>query len=521
MMPSSFSAVPLPSGNAGHPHDSLLPEHLQALLALSLTPEPSHERHVEAHLDAGCRLLGMTTAILGHAESSRYEIMAAVNPPAGREVGGECPLEETWCSSVIAQAACVAHRHISAEEDTRAHAAYSCMPFESYVAAPLWSEGRLTGTLCFGDETPRQQDFTASERALVETLATALGQLLDVQRAKERTRSELDNLRLAYQKMEGLFSHCSLPMALMDFHGHWTRMNPAFSRLLGMEPKELTCSALEDISHPQDMLTCRQALSAMRTGDISEYRQPHRYLGRHGQMIDVMLELKVIDSRAGIILSQHEDISERRAHEASLTKLRHQLETRSPAAGRLPGSTLDKLMPFELIEQQLDNEIARSARHGQPLCILILSVDDLEDYTREYGHVAGERPLQQVASILRNASRKSDLLCMREDNSLMAILTSTDASGAIILAERVRHAAAELSGLDRPITCSVGLTGYHPAPDTMRLANRLELMDRAQQALKKAQRQGCNRVRFLDPDPVMPLDAGTLTTLPPKPAGTD
>ena len=119
---------------------------------------------------------------------------------------------------------------------------------------------------------------------------------------KSALADALDNLRLAYQKMEGLFSHCSLPMALMDFHGHWTRMNPALSRLLGMEPKEtdMQCPGrhLAPTGHSS---SCREALSAMRTGDISEYRQPHRYLGRHGQMIDVMLELKVIDSRAGMI----------------------------------------------------------------------------------------------------------------------------------------------------------------------------------------------------------------------------
>ncbi|MDO6816350.1 diguanylate cyclase domain-containing protein [Cobetia amphilecti] len=486
-------------------NENLGPAQLQALFALTLAPAGTFSEQLREYLVTACRLLGMTTGILGHAEANRYEIMAAVNPPPGKVEGAIAPLNETYCNEVVEQAGCIAYANIASTPALEAHPALKSMPFQSYIAAPVWTEGRLTGTVCFGDNSPRAADFSASDRALVETLASLLGGLIDRENARKRLTSELGNLRLAYQEMELLFSRCQLPMAIMDFHGHWTRLNPALAQLLGTERSELQRGALEDVSHPADMQACQEALLAMQAGEITHFEQPHRYLGRQGQIIEVMLHLDVIDSHSGVILSQHQDLSERRSHEESLARMRHKLASMAPPGPAVP-SVLDKLLPAEIFEQQLDGEIARSARHGQPLSILLLNVDAFTDFNRQYGRAAGDRALQQVSTILRNATRKSDLLSQRDDGSLIAVLGQTDSSGAIILAERVRHATAELHGLDGPVTCSIGLTCYHPAPDTLTLANRLELCERAQHALKKAKRQGRNRVRFLELEPVIPTD---------------
>lgn len=494
--------------------ENLTAVQLQALMALTLTPADTFNEQLREYLGTACRLLGMTTGILGHAEARCYEIMAAVNPPPGKAEGAIAPLAETYCNEVVEQAGCIAYANIASTTELAAHPALKSMPFQSYIAAPVWTEGRLTGTVCFGDDTPRATDFSASDRALVETLANLLGGLIDRENAHRRLSSELSNLRLAYQEMELLFSRCQLPMAIMDFHGHWTRLNPALSQLLGMERSELQRGTLEDVSHPADIQACQQALQAMQAGEITHFEQPHRYLGRQGQIIEVMLHLDMIDSHSGVILSQHQDLSERRSHEESLARMRHKLASMAPASPA-GAAVLDKLLPAEIFEQQLDGEIARSARHGQPLSILMLNVDAFTDFNRQYGRAAGDRALQQVSTILRNATRRSDLLSQREDGSLIAALGQTDSSGAIILAERVRHATAELHGLDGPVTCSIGLTCYHPAPDTLTLANRLELCERAQHALKKAKRQGRNRVRFLELEPVIPTDtfAGPQSSL--------
>lgn len=494
-------SLPLPSSGLAHiVNEHLIPEHLHALLALSLSPDTSLSQQLHDHLVTGCGLLGMKTGILGHAEANNYEITAAINPSPGREAGSECPLGATYCGAVVKHAACIAYPHISLMEGMTSHPAYQTMAFESYLAAPVWSEGRLTGTICFGDPSPRTHDFTPSECALVATLGVAVGQLMDRENEHQRLTTELKHVRATNQEMELLFSRCQLPMAMMDFHGHWTRLNSALSQLLGIEASELRRGSLEDISHPTDMIACRNALNAMREGELTHFHQRHRYRGRQGLMVEVMLNLDLVDGHSGIILSQHQDISEQLAHEESLVRLRHKLAclTKTHPTTSAP---LDNLIPMPLLEQQLDNEIARSARHGQALSLLMLNVDAFIDFNRLFGRPAGDRALRQVASILRNATRKSDVVSQREDGTLIALLTSTDSSGAIILAERVRHAVNALDGLGKPITCSLGLTCYHPTPDTLSLAKQVDLMERAQHALKKAKRQGRDRVRFLDLDP--------------------
>ena len=160
-------------------NENLGPAQLQALFALTLAPAGTFSEQLREYLVTACRLLGMTTGILGHAEANRYEIMAAVNPPPGKVEGAIAPLNETYCNEVVEQAGCIAYANIATTPALEAHQALKSMPFQSYIAAPVWTEGRLTGTVCFGDNSPRAADFSASDRALVETLASLLGGLID------------------------------------------------------------------------------------------------------------------------------------------------------------------------------------------------------------------------------------------------------------------------------------------------------------------------------------------------------
>lgn len=500
--------------------DSLSPAAQLELLKLSLAPAETFSQQLHDHLATGCRLLGMASGIMGHAEGGRYEIMAALCPPDGRSAGEECALEDTYCAEVVRRATCVAYPDISQNEEATSLPAYLDMPFESYIGIPIWTEGRLTNTLCFGDLSPCSTGFSAHDHALIELLAISLTQLMERQGAHRRLASELSNLRIAYQEMDMLFSHCHLPMAMMDFDGHWTRLNPALAQLLGMDSSTLQQGTLEDVSHPQDMVACQRALNAMQGGEMSHFEQPHRYLGRQGQIIEVKLSLDMIDGQDGGILSQHQDISELREQQESLARMRQKVARMSPEPTGIGNATVDRLLPIALLEQQLDNEIARSARHGHPLSILMLNVDAFTDFNRQFGRAAGDRALHQVASILRNATRKSDQIIQREDGTLIALLASTDPSGGIILAERVRQATTELHDLDHPITCSVGLTCYHPTPDTLALPHRLALLERAQHALKKAKRQGRNRVRYMDLELTPTSDAAMLMGFSQQPPST-
>src|SRR4029077_13069203 len=59
-------------------------------------------------------------------------------------------------------------------------------------------------------------------------------------------------------------------------------------------------------------------------------------------------------------------------------------------------------------EQRLAAEVARSARKGHPLTVVLLDLNDFKHINDTYGHPAGDLVLQEFASSLNNAIRGRD-----------------------------------------------------------------------------------------------------------------
>src|SRR6201998_4188932 len=60
------------------------------------------------------------------------------------------------------------------------------------------------------------------------------------------------------------------------------------------------------------------------------------------------------------------------------------------------------------IEQRLEDEIARSQRHGRPLSVILFDLDEFKQVNDTYGHGAGDALLKAFAERLIKATRGSD-----------------------------------------------------------------------------------------------------------------
>ena len=73
-------------------------------------------------------------------------------------------------------------------------------------------------------------------------------------------------------------------------------------------------------------------------------------------------------------------------------------------------------------EQRLVAEVARSARKGHPLTVVLLDLDEFKHINDTYGHPAGDLVLQEFAAALNRAVRGGDLAVRMGGDEFLLIL---------------------------------------------------------------------------------------------------
>ncbi|MEL6871046.1 MAG: diguanylate cyclase [Pseudomonadota bacterium] len=142
-------------------------------------------------------------------------------------------------------------------------------------------------------------------------------------------------------------------------------------------------------------------------------------------------------------------------------------------------------------EQRVEEELARAARTGQPLCYSIWDIDYFKAVNDRYGHQVGDAALREVAACLVRLTRATDFVSRIGGEEFVVLLPDTTLPTAQTVVEKLRISVAETSfadaGVATPLTVSCGITEYVPG-DTA-----AQLYERADAALYQAKEAGRNR----------------------------
>lgn len=149
----------------------------------------------------------------------------------------------------------------------------------------------------------------------------------------------------------------------------------------------------------------------------------------------------------------------------------------------------------------MELEIARAARQGEPLTVMLGDLDHFKQINDNHGHQVGDRVLHTVAQEIAGMLRKTDHVCRYGGEEFALILPNCERALGWEIAERIRSRVAELrvasdSGIKVPTSLSIGVTCWSkPADGVAAVADRL--IKCADDAVYIAKAAGRNRVEYL------------------------
>ena len=148
--------------------------------------------------------------------------------------------------------------------------------------------------------------------------------------------------------------------------------------------------------------------------------------------------------------------------------------------------------------EQMEVTFQRVRRYGVSLSLILMDVDRFKAFNDAYGHPAGDVRLRQIALLLRQQVRIYDFVARYGGEEFVLILPDTDANGAVMQAERLRHLVSQARFGNEPVTASFGAASF--GPEVCSSEQMIEQADIAMYAAKIAGRNGVRHYNALSPE---------------------
>lgn len=373
--------------------------------------------------------------------------------------------------------------------------------FVSALAPVQDTEGRLIAVLGIDierdswlDTQARYRGFGLTIAGLVLSLVGLFLLVLHVQREAaqrmarlgHRLAEQLDELE---QAQEGLrmadivVRHTSEAIMVLDPRMRVVSVNPAFERLTGRRAGDVIGRLPPTLV--QDPALLARIQSAIDAGDHWE----GEVWGFHpdGTRYPVGALAEVVRDDAGAIthfVVVLQDVAAQKELEVRLREL-------SATDG------LTHIANRRAFDEALLREWERALRSGGPLSVIMADIDFFKRYNDQYGHVAGDACLQQVAAALKAGVRQGGDLVARYGGEEFAVVlpgADEDAARAVAEALRQRVQALALPHDGNPatgvVTISLGVATCAP----VRGREPTALVEAADRQLYRAKEGGRNRV---------------------------
>lgn len=152
-------------------------------------------------------------------------------------------------------------------------------------------------------------------------------------------------------------------------------------------------------------------------------------------------------------------------------------------------------------DQAYEQEWRRCYRDELNMGLLVADVDHFKRYNDSLGHAAGDRILQEIATLLRNcAMRPADLVARYGGEEFVVVLPDTSAEDVKVVGQRILDAMRERqiphpdSATAPYVSMSVGGVSFVPQA----IQPEQNIFEQADAALYQAKQQGRNRMVWVE-----------------------
>ena len=240
---------------------------LSILNDLALDPETDDDTRIRKALKLGADYLDLPLAIVSEITGTVYTVRWFDAPEdAGLSTGQSFSLGDTYCSITVDCDESLSIEHM-ARSPYRSHRCYNQFGLESYVAAPIYLQNKLFGTLNFSSPTPRFQGFSDTEVTFVTLLARWIAGVIERQMSVQMlTKLVKQTPGMLYQYRLWPDGSSAIPFA-----------SPGIRDIFGVSSEDVAEDATPCFGqvHPDDFQSVRESI-ANSGRNLSVWQQQYR-----------------------------------------------------------------------------------------------------------------------------------------------------------------------------------------------------------------------------------------------------
>ena len=303
------------------------------------------------------------------------------------------------------------------------------------------------------------------------------------QLAQEITERELTEkaLKISEHRFKTMFNEAPLGIALIDsLTGKIYAVNAKYAKIVHRSINELIALDWMSITHPDDVQGDLDNMARLNAGEIAGFQMEKRYLFPDGTPVWINMTIAPIcveDKTQPRHLAMIEDITERKDAENKIKQLAFY-------------DPLTQLPNRRLFQDRLTHAINAARRECTQFALLMLDLDYFKAVNDNFGHLAGDELLQQVATRILARLRHTDTVARLGGDEFVVLLEDiAHPDDAARVAEEIVAELQKpfcLSQSDNvQIGASIGISLYPEHGDSPEV-----LMDHADTALYQAKDAG-------------------------------
>ena len=144
---------------------------------------------------------------------------------------------------------------------------------------------------------------------------------------------------------------------------------------------------------------------------------------------------------------------------------------------------LTKLYNSRFMQSRLEYEVERAMRSGHKLSLVFIDLDRFKEINDNFGHLCGSKILKEVAKLIRDMIRTTDMPCRYGGDEFLILMPETAKDNAMLVARKLRVALRERiflteEGINAQLSGSFGVATF---PDDA--SNKDDLIHKADNAM--------------------------------------